>query len=400
MIKIAYSTVSYGSSGADVKKLQEALNAHGYSLAVDGQFGAKTQAAVKDYQKKNGLQVDGIAGKNTWGSLTSKTTASKNSGSKTTATTTTQKTTEPRPEYEKSQAVQSAEAELDNWEKRKPKEYESKYSDEIESLLNDILNREDFSYSLNADPLYQQYREQYAQNGKKAMMDTVGNATALTGGYANSYAVTAGNEAYDEYLNGLNDVALDLRDRAYIQYTDKGDKMLEDVTLLRSLEGDAYDKYLGELEGYYADGEYLLDKLTSMSDAEFQEFLAEVDAWESDRDYEFKKYQDAQDRAEFQQEMAFKESEAKRDQANKDREYSRKSSGGSGGSSGGSSSKKSSATADSNLTSPPVTYAEYCTRTGDYSILTEKEFGSSKLTATYGSYQEYLAAKYKKHTKG
>ncbi len=398
---MAYSTISYGSSGSDVKKLQEALNAQGYSLAVDGQFGSKTQAAVRDYQKKNGLSVDGIVGKNTWSSLNSKGSSSKSTSTKKTAAAATAKATEPRPEYKKSKEVQSAENALSQWESTKPGAYESKYSGQIESLLNDILNREDFSYKLNADPLYEQYREQYAQNGKRAMMDTVGNAAALTGGYASSYAVTAGNEAYDEYLKALGDIALDLRDRAYIQYTDKGDKMVEDVTLLRSLEGDDYDRYLGELEGYYADGEYLLNKLTAMSDAEFDEFLAEVDAWESDRDYEFKQYQDALDRQEFEKEMAFKEAEAKRDQANKDREYARKSSGGSGGSSGkGSSSKSTSKTSDSNLASPPVTYGEYCIRTGDYSILTEKEFGSSRLTATYGNYQEYLAAKYKKHNKG
>ncbi len=408
MIKIAYSTISYGSSGSDVKKLQQTLNNHGYKLAVDGQFGSKTQAAVRDYQKKNGLQVDGIVGKNTWGSLNSKTTSKKvATGNKNqSAATKPPKATTPRPEYKKSATVQSAENALSDWEKNKPGEYESKYSQQIESLLNDILNREEFSYNLNADPLYQQYREQYVENGKKAMMDTVGDATALTGGYANSYAINAGNEAYDEYLNSLNDIALDLRDRAYVQYTDQGDKMLEDVTLLRSLDGDDYDKYLGQLENYYSDGEYLLNKLTSMSDAEFDEFLAEVESWENDRDYEFKKYQDALDRQEFQKEMEFKEAEAKRDQANKDREYAIKSSGGSGGSSGKSSSGKSSSkkdtsdAKDSNLDKPPVTYGEYCVRTGNYSILTEKEFGSSRLTSTYGDYQEYLAAMYKKHRKG
>lgn len=403
MIKIAYSTISYGSSGSDVKKLQETLNNYGYKLAVDGQFGSKTQAAVKDYQKKNGLQVDGIVGKNTWGSLNSKSAPKKGSGSsKNQSATTTIKTTTPRPEYKKSQAVQSAENALNNWEKNKPGEYDSKYSEQIEALLNDILNREDFTYNLNADPLYQQYRDQYIENGKKAMMDTVGNATALTGGYANSYAVNAGNEAYDEYLNSLNDIALDLRDRAYIQYTDEGDKMVEDVTLLRSLDGDDYDKYLGQLERYYADGEYLLNKLTSMSDAEFDQFLAEVDSWENDREYEFEKYQDALDREEFKKEMAFKEAQAKRDQANKDREYARKSSG---GGSGGSSSKKSSSkkdsdAKDSNLTTPPITYGEYCVRTGDYNIMTSKEFGASNLAHTYANYQAYLAAKYKEYLKG
>ncbi len=403
MIKIAYSTISYGSSGSDVKKLQQTLNNYGYSLAVDGQFGSKTQAAVKDYQKKNGLAVDGIVGTKTWSSLTSKGSSSSSSSSsgKTSSQKVTPPKSSPRPEYEKSEAVQSAESALINWESNKPGEYESKYSEQIESILNDVLNREDFNYNLNADPLYQQYREQYIQNGKKAMMDTVGQATALTGGYANSYAVSAGNQAYDEYLNELNSVALDLRDRAYTLYTDEGDKMIEDITLLRSLDGDDYDKYLAQIERYYSDGEFLLDKLVSMADAEFDAFLAEVDAWENDRDYEFDKYQDALDRQEFEKEMAFKEAEAKRDQANADREYAlavkRASSSSSG--SKGSSSKESDAK-DSSLTTPPVTYGEFCIRTGVYGIMTEKEFGSSKLTATYSTYQDYLAAMYKKYKKG
>ena len=67
---MAYTTISYGSSGNDVKKLQEALNKKGYSLTVDGEFGEKTRNAVRDYQRKNNLTVDGIVGENTWSSLT------------------------------------------------------------------------------------------------------------------------------------------------------------------------------------------------------------------------------------------------------------------------------------------------------------------------------------------
>lgn len=66
-----YSTIRYGSRGDDVKALQNALNAAGYSLDEDGIFGSKTQAAVKQYQKSQGLTVDGIVGKNTWGALNS-----------------------------------------------------------------------------------------------------------------------------------------------------------------------------------------------------------------------------------------------------------------------------------------------------------------------------------------
>ena len=71
-----YRQVGYGSTGSAVSKLQTVLNQHGYDLAVDGIFGVKTQAAVRDYQKKNGLRmVDGIAGDETWGSLLASPTA-------------------------------------------------------------------------------------------------------------------------------------------------------------------------------------------------------------------------------------------------------------------------------------------------------------------------------------
>lgn len=59
-----------GSKGQDVINLQNQLKAAGYDTgASDGIFGAKTQAAVKAYQTANNLAVDGIAGKNTLGSL-------------------------------------------------------------------------------------------------------------------------------------------------------------------------------------------------------------------------------------------------------------------------------------------------------------------------------------------
>ena len=51
-MRSTYKQVGYGSQGEDVKTLQEMLNSSGYSLDVDGVFGSKTQAAVKDYQQK------------------------------------------------------------------------------------------------------------------------------------------------------------------------------------------------------------------------------------------------------------------------------------------------------------------------------------------------------------
>lgn len=62
----------YNSRGNDVRWLQVELNNHGYQLIVDGIFGTKTDAAVRDFQQKNGLVVDGIVGPATMAKLEGK----------------------------------------------------------------------------------------------------------------------------------------------------------------------------------------------------------------------------------------------------------------------------------------------------------------------------------------
>ena len=62
-------SVHRGDTGSVVRKLQIALNKLGYGLEVDGAFGAKTEKAVRAYQKKAHLLVDGIVGPQTWAAL-------------------------------------------------------------------------------------------------------------------------------------------------------------------------------------------------------------------------------------------------------------------------------------------------------------------------------------------
>ncbi|MEJ6542713.1 NlpC/P60 family protein [Brachybacterium paraconglomeratum] len=59
----------WGSRGGAVQELQSALNGNGAGLAVDGVFGKRTHAAVKDYQSSKGLLVDGVVGPNTRAAL-------------------------------------------------------------------------------------------------------------------------------------------------------------------------------------------------------------------------------------------------------------------------------------------------------------------------------------------
>ena len=399
---MAKRTLSYGSSGEEVKELQKSLNNMGYSLDVDGKFGTKTQNAVKSYQKNNGLSVDGIVGNNTWASLLGSSVKSSSNNenqaiSTSNITSLKQPVEKTRPTYQKSDSLVSAEKSLAEWEQNKPSDYNSKYSEEIERVLDSILNREKFNYNLNADPLYNQYKEQYVDNGKKAMLDTVADLSALTGGYANSYAVSAGNQSYNNYLNNLNEIALDLYDRAYSAYKDEGNLNQEKIDILNSLEKADYDQYTDSINDYYKTGEYLLKKLSNMSESEYEQFLTDLKSFEDDRDYNYQKYLDEVKQNQFLEELNFKKAEAERDQQNKDRSYNLSLS--KSNSSSNSSNKSNNKTTETKTTIMPKTYQQFVYLTGNSGILTESEFYSKQnAKKEYGSYENYIKEMYYKYS--
>ena len=85
----------------------------------------------------------------------------------------------------------------------KPGEYTSKWQQQLDAAMDKILNREAFSYDLNGDALYRQYKDRAVKNGRLAMMDTMGQAAAMTGGYGSSYAQSAGQQAQKRVLRQL-----------------------------------------------------------------------------------------------------------------------------------------------------------------------------------------------------
>jgi len=62
-----HTLIKRGARGGEVSDLQERLRQAGYEPGENGVYDAKTEAAVRQYQKDNGLKVDGIVGQQTWG---------------------------------------------------------------------------------------------------------------------------------------------------------------------------------------------------------------------------------------------------------------------------------------------------------------------------------------------
>lgn len=331
----SYSTIRNGSRGSSVSELQRLLNQNGYNLDVDGIFGSNTEAAVRDYQRRNSLAVDGIAGNNTWGSLYGGGSSSSGGGSASiSGSSSSHKTTADwladyegnRPTYTPSDDLNAIRDQLEQFEAQRPGDYQSQYRDQIDSLLDEILNRPDFSYDFNDDPLYQQYKDQYTQQGRLAMQDTMGQAAALTGGFGNSYAQSVGQQAYQGYLQQLNNVIPELQQNAYGMYMDEGNTMRTNLGLLQGMDEMDYGRYRDDVDDYYRDLQYYYNRYNDMSDREYDRYANDLNAWLADRDYWYNKSQDEQEQSNWEAEF-----ELAADQAR----GSGSSGGGRGGSSGG-----------------------------------------------------------------
>lgn len=149
-------------------------------------------------------------------------------------------------QYTESDAVKKF---RENMEAHAP--YESKWQPQINSTMDSILNRKDFQYDVNGDALYQQYKDRYVNLGQQAMMDTMGQAAKLTGGYGNSNAQMVGQQAYQGYLQGLTDKIPELAQLAYQRYAQQGQDLYQKYGLLNTQEQQDYSRWAGDRDWLY-----------------------------------------------------------------------------------------------------------------------------------------------------
>lgn len=156
-----------------------------------------------------------------------------------------------------------------------------------DKAMNDILNRKDFSYDLNGDMLYQQYKDNYINQGKMAMMDTMGQASAMTGGYGNSYAQTVGQQTYQGYLQGLNNVIPELYQMALDRYNAEGDRLTTNYGLLSTDRQNALSEYTNEyntnLSRFTSDRDYYTTDYNNIYNRDYT-------TWNDNRTYDTSQY--------------------------------------------------------------------------------------------------------------
>lgn len=132
-------------------------------------------------------------------------------------------------------------------------DFSSPYTEKKNKAMTDIENIGDFKYDFADDPMYAAIRDNYARQGKLAMQDTVGKASAATGGYGNSYAASAGAQAYNQYMAQTSEMIPELYQMAYALHADKKNDAYKKASLYDSLEATDYSRRLDDISRAYND---------------------------------------------------------------------------------------------------------------------------------------------------
>lgn len=118
--------------------------------------------------------------------------------------------------------------------------YENKYLSDVWDAIDDLRSREDFSYDPDDDPVYQAYARKYLTEGDRATKNAVAKYSALTGGYVNSAAATAGSLANSYYVQQLSDMVPSLAAQAYERYMDTYQTELNAIDKMTDVYSLAY----------------------------------------------------------------------------------------------------------------------------------------------------------------
>lgn len=130
------------------------------------------------------------------------------------------------------------------WEERKKRKEEGvDLSDDYKRALDELagFTPEEFSYDADTDPMYQQYHDKYERSARAAMEESITKANARSGGWGNSYAEVAAQQAYNTQMEGVTDIIPELHELAYgrhqTEQAQKKQALKDKVTYAK----DAYD---------------------------------------------------------------------------------------------------------------------------------------------------------------
>lgn len=176
---------------------------------------------------------------------------------------------------------------LKQTEASRPEAFQSQYNQQVENLLNTIQNPQ--SFNLETDDtyrkLYEKYREQYAAQGDQAMRDAAGNAAALTGGYGSTYALAAGQQARDQYMQALNNNSMSLAEMALNDYWRNRNDKYNQLNAVNTQDAVDYGRYRDLVGDWKDERNYYADQYQRNYGNDYGEYRDGVTDWQNDRAY-------------------------------------------------------------------------------------------------------------------
>ncbi len=169
----------------------------------------------------------------------------------------------------------------------------SEYQQERDAALRRARDME-WNYDPNTDPVWQAYQKQYRREGQRAIQDTLGRYSQLTGGLPSSYAASAAAQAGNYYAAQLSD-------------------------RLPQLYQDAYQRYLDEYKRLMG----LSDQYAAFDTTEYNRFDDSLGQWNKDRSFQYGLNRDAVEDARYADETAYNRNYRAQRDAVEDQRYDR-----------------------------------------------------------------------------
>lgn len=149
------------------------------------------------------------------------------------------------------EAYKSAKKIYDEAKTNRPGAYQSKFDEQINSLADQIINRQKFNYNYRTDDKYAAYRKSSEEAARKAANNSMAMSARMSGGYGNSYAQNAAAQAYAEQMAGVTDKIPEFEQLAYERDRAERSDLNNNLSILDSLDSKEYARYRNDVNDYY-----------------------------------------------------------------------------------------------------------------------------------------------------
>lgn len=192
-----------------------------------------------------------------------------------------QSTANNAPTYNESGKTKSAYNQWTSYEKNnKPGEYAGTWADVLNRKVTNYINQDPYSYKSQNDASYQAAKDQYTKTGQQAMKDTMAQASALTGGYGNTYSQSVGQQQYNAQMDNLSQKAIEYEQQAYNRYVSDREQQLNTINALQNLDNTEYSRNRDAINDYNTFLNYLQNKYTTLKSVDDDTFNREYNIWQ------------------------------------------------------------------------------------------------------------------------